>query len=150
MGMTTYHNRLAEVISFNKERIDVGIKVLVQEIISRVKLSKNIWLIGNGGSASTAEHFETDLTFIRQDTLTGFPLVTALTSNSALVTALSNDLSYDEVFSVLIKRKARKEDLLIAISASGNSKNIENAILQAKSQGVKTFLIKVPLKKKSG
>ena len=108
-------------------------------LISRRKQRRNIWIIGNGGSASNAEHFETDTSFIRHEEISEPPLVTALTSNSALVTAVSNDISYEDLFRVLIKRKATKGDLLVSISASGNSQNVINGILQAKIQGVTTF-----------
>lgn len=137
--MFSYHDRLKEVISSNKLRIDTGIDLLVREILSRRTPRKNIWLIGNGGSASNAEHFETDISFIRHDEISELPMVSALTSNSALVTAASNDTSYEDIFKVLIKRKARKGDLLVSISASGNSQNVVNGILQAKIQGVTTF-----------
>lgn len=137
--MTTYHDRLIDVINSNKNRIDKGIDVLVDEIIFRGRHSKNVWLMGNGGSASTVEHFETDLAFIRHSNLRELPTVTALTSNSALVTATSNDISYEDVFRVLLERKAKEGDLLIIVSASGNSKNLINAIHLSEKLGVATF-----------
>lgn len=139
--MTTYHDRLIDVVISNKKRIDEGIDVLVDEIISRGRQGKNVWLIGNGGSASTVEHFETDLAFIRHTNFRELPTITALTSNSALVTATSNDTSFEDMFRVLLERKARNGDLLVVISASGNSKNLMNAIHFSKRLGVATFSI---------
>ena len=137
--MTTYHDRLIDVVTSNKNRIDEGIDVLVDEIISRGRQKKNVWLIGNGGSASTVEHFETDLAFIRHTNFRELPMITALTSNSALLTATSNDVSYEDMFRVLLERKAREGDLLVIVSASGNSKNLINAIHHSKRLGVATF-----------
>jgi len=137
--VTTYHDRLIDIINSNKNLIDEGIDVLVNEIILRGRHRKNVWLIGNGGSASTVEHFETDLAFIRHNNLRELPTITALTSNSALVTATSNDISYEDMFRVLLERKAKEGDLLIIISASGNSKNLINAIHYSEKLGVATF-----------
>lgn len=136
---TTYHDRLLEVLNSNKNRIDHGVSELSNEIIDAGRQERNVWLIGNGGSASTAEHFEIDLAFVRHGGLSKIPLVSSLTSNSAVVTAIANDVSYEELFTVLLKRRAERGDLLISISASGNSKNVVNAITQARIQGLSTF-----------
>jgi D-sedoheptulose 7-phosphate isomerase len=69
------------------------------------------------------------------------PQISSLISNSALISAVSNDISYDEVFKVILQRKARGGDLLIAISASGNSKNILKSLQWAKSEKIKTISI---------
>ena len=137
--VSIYHDRLIDVLNSNRNQIDEGIDALVEEIVSRGRLMRNVWLIGNGGSASTAEHFETDLAFIRHNNFRELPAITAITSNSALVTATSNDTSYDDIFRVLLERKAKEGDLLVIISASGNSKNIINAIHGSKKLGVATF-----------
>lgn len=134
-----YHHRLLEVLKLNENRIDIGVNRLTERIISSHRRGSSIWIVGNGGSASTAEHFETDLSYIRHDIAETFLKVHALTGNSALITATSNDTSYAEIFKLLLKRKSKCGDLLISITASGNSLNIINAIHQAKSQGVDTF-----------
>lgn len=139
MTATSYHKRLLEVLNSNKSSIDQGVSELSKEIIDTGRRGRNVWLIGNGGSASTAEHFEIDLTFVRQELRFDLPLVSSLTSNSAVVTAASNDISYEDLFKVLLKKKAKKGDLLISISASGNSNNIINAITYARTQGISTF-----------
>lgn len=98
-----------------------------------------MWIIGNGGSASTAEHFATDLSCIRFKKIGSFPKVEAITANSALIAAILNDLSYVGLFEVILKRKAQSGDLLISISASGNSPNVINAIMYAKRNKLRTF-----------
>lgn len=135
----TYHERLIEVIQLNAHDINIGIERMSNEIAKVSEQGNTVWVIGNGGSASNAEHFETDLAYLRQNNLTSYPVVSALTANSALISATSNDISYEELFGVMLKRKGKANDYLIAISASGNSKNILNAIVQAKSQGIRTF-----------
>lgn len=136
-----YHDRLVEIIQLNSRGIKLGIDCLVQEILDVNSVNGHIWLVGNGGSASTAEHFETDLSFLRYGNLKESLSVEALTGNSAIVTAAANDASYDDLFTTILRKKARSGDLLVAISASGNSRNILNAIEFSKSQGVKTFSI---------
>lgn len=135
----TYHERLIEVLQSNVDFINIGIEKMSDIIFEAGRRGNNVWIIGNGGSASTAEHFETDLAYVRQDNLKGYPAVSALTANSSLISATSNDISYEDLFGVLLKRKGKQNDLLITISASGNSQNILNAIAQAKIQGIRTF-----------
>lgn len=136
-----YHSRLISVLEENMKNINEGIATLSDCIKETLNNGKFVWLIGNGGSASTIEHFETDLNFIR------FPLfdisskVIALTSNSSLFSAAANDDSYSEVFAALIRKKTNQGDLLITVSASGNSPNIINAIKKAKELGLTTFSI---------
>lgn len=137
----SYHERLIEVICENQEVINGGINLLVGEIMNAFHRDNSVWLLGNGGSASTAEHFETDLSLIKFDGLKRYPKVMALTPNSSLITAISNDISYESSFEVLLERRVRSGDLLVAISASGNSKNIINAIEYCKKVNIRTFCL---------
>ena len=121
----TYHERLVEVIQLNANCINVGIERMSNEIFEASERGNNVWVIGNGGSASTAEHFETDLAYVRHDSLRFYPSVSALTANSSLTTAISNDISYEDLFGVILNRKGKSGDFLITISA--------------KTQGIATF-----------
>lgn len=134
-----YHSRLIEVITANQESIENGICTLVQEFLEVIQRNNSVWILGNGGSASTAEHFETDLSLIKVKNLDRYLKVSAITTNSSLLTAVSNDVSYAEVFEVILSRKASKGDLVISISASGDSSNILRAISFAKNSGMRTF-----------
>jgi D-sedoheptulose 7-phosphate isomerase len=94
-----------------------------------------ILLCGNGGSAADAQHIAAELTgrfaFDRE------PLdAEALSVNTSYLTAVSNDYSFDEIYSRLLKAKGRKGDMLIAISTSGNSQNILNAVKTGKEIGM--------------
>jgi len=103
-------------------------------------LSNNsIWIFGNGGSASTAEHFETDLSYVRHEIKNLKIKASALTGNSALISAIANDVGFEKIFSHQLLRKASKGDLCIAISASGNSLNLVHAIDVAKQIGLKSI-----------
>jgi D-sedoheptulose 7-phosphate isomerase len=97
-------------------------------LLKKVRDSGNtIFIIGNGGSASTAEHFATDL----QNK--GIKAI-SLSSNSSLITALGNDIGYENIFSYQLETMMMIGDILVTISGSGNSKNIINAIETAKSK----------------
>lgn len=90
-----------------------------------------IFFIGNGGSASTANHFATDL-----DSL-GFR-TQSLAANSSVLTAIGNDFGYENVFSKQLYNHLFPGDVVVAISASGNSPNIVKAITYANNEGAVT------------
>jgi D-sedoheptulose 7-phosphate isomerase len=135
----TYHSRLLKTLRDNLEEINRGTRIIAENLLACHNSRGNVWLIGNGGSASTAEHFETDLSFLRQKKENAFLNVTALSSNSSLITAASNDISFELVYKTILEKKAKEGDLLISISASGNSPNILESISFAKTIGVKTM-----------
>lgn len=105
-------------------------------IIARARQKKSVYLIGNGGSATTASHFATDL--VHAGMLGHEPIIRAMSllENIALVTALGNDKGYDQIFSRQLKAIGKKGDILIAISASGNSPNVVEAVKTAKKMDV--------------
>lgn len=98
------------------------------------KKNKNIFLIGNGGSSSTASHFVCDLnktsTMKTKKRLKAF----SLTDNIPTLTAIGNDISYDDIFTEPLKNFLSKDDVLILISGSGNSTNIIKAAKFAKTK----------------
>jgi D-sedoheptulose 7-phosphate isomerase len=107
--------------------------------IEKVRLSDfTVYIAGNGGSASTASHFATDIGIGSQ--MRANPVkVTSLCDNSAVMTAISNDIGYSAVFEQQLRLLAQPGDLLIVISASGNSQNLVNAVSAATEMGVSTF-----------
>ena len=137
MGVSPYFQYLQQVIEGAQFKIEEAIGRLV-ECIER---ESHIWIVGNGGSASTSEHFETDLSFVRRGY--DFPKVyaTALTSNSSLISAIANDIGFEKVFSHQIARKARQGDLCFMISASGNSANLINAAITCRNLGIETICL---------
>ena len=135
MENSKYFNYLIHLL----ENQEFRLQEIASEIVSHISAGSSIWIIGNGGSASTAEHFETDLLFIRKGNSFPKTRVTALTSNSSLISAISNDIGYENIFSHQLFRKAKSGDLCILISASGNSENLINAILATREIGIKTI-----------
>lgn len=104
---------------------------------------KQIFVIGNGGSAATASHMMNDLNKGTLGHKGDAPWkrfkVIALTDNVSLMTAWANDTDYNTVFSEPLKNLANRGDVLIAISASGNSPNVITAVEAAKQLGVKVI-----------
>ena len=99
---------------------------------------KKVLFCGNGGSAADAQHIAAELSgrfYTDRDPL----YAEALHVNSSYMTAVANDYSYDVVYSRMLKACGRKDDVLIAISTSGNSRNILLAIEEAKKQGMITI-----------
>lgn len=128
---------LRVVEAVNKLNHD-DINTLAHEIYETYKADNNIFIIGNGGSASTSSHFACDLNKgVSYGKLKKFR-AHSLTDNMATITAYSNDLSYDDVFIEQLKNFLNPGDLLIAISGSGNSKNIVKAVEYANSKGNRT------------
>jgi D-sedoheptulose 7-phosphate isomerase len=131
-----YFSRLSKAIS------DVpfaDISKLAQAIKEVSSVGGTIWIAGNGGSAATANHMAVDLSFgVRP---LGFVRAISISENSASLTATGNDLGFDEVFSRQIASGGRSGDLLIVISASGNSPNLLLAVNQAKLGNMRTSAI---------
>lgn len=90
-----------------------------------------VYVAGNGGSATSASHMVTDLMFGRGLPEPGLRVV-GLADNQAVITATANDVAYEEVFARQIRRLARPGDVLVLISASGNSPNIVEAAKAAR------------------
>lgn len=104
-------------------------------IIDAFSNGNKLLICGNGGSAADAQHLAAELVgrFYKERR----PLdAEALSVNTSCLTAIGNDYSFDNVFSRQIEAKARKGDVLLAISTSGNSKNITAACETAKNHGV--------------
>ena len=100
----------------------------------------NIYTIGNGASASIAQHWACDYTKgCKKGGLR--PRVISLAANIPLMTAISNDISYDDVYSFQLDALGQEGDVLVAISSSGNSPNVVKAIETAKSLKMKTIAL---------
>jgi len=95
---------------------------------------KQVFTLGNGGSASTASHIAADLAKNTIGANMRRFRITSLNDNTAILTALANDLGYENVFSEQLQNLIRPGDLLVAVSASGNSPNVIKAIRYAQSQ----------------
>ena len=114
--------------------------VRVIELLHSARMSgRQVFIMGNGGSASTATHFVCDLSKnTRHNAWPHFKAI-GLSDNMAVFSAYANDEGYENVFSRQLASLVMPEDILIAISASGNSKNVLNGILFAKEQNAMTI-----------
>lgn len=119
----------------SEEEIDQVIDLLHE---SRL-VNQQVFILGNGGSASTASHFVCDLG--KNTRVEGTPnfRVMGLTDNMAMFSALANDEGYESVFAQQLANHIQPEDVVIGISTSGNSKNVIKAIELANEVGAKTI-----------
>lgn len=100
-----------------------------------LKQERNIYIFGNGGSSATASHFQNDFNKgVSEHTEKKFRF-TCLNDNVATMMAVANDIGFDEVFRFQLQGKLKSSDVIFAISGSGNSKNVINAVEYAKEQG---------------
>ena len=112
----------------------------VIDVLQQARLRDNqVFIMGNGGSASTASHFAGDLA--KNTRRKGFPhfRVIGLTDNMAIFSAYANDDGYENVFSEQLTNWIRPGDVVIAISASGNSMNVINAMREAQKHNAITI-----------
>ncbi len=134
--LETYLSNLINSIKLSK--IDQIEKVSIK-ILETIKKKGTIFVCGNGGSAAISNHYVCDyLKFLRQHTKLK-PKVISLSSNLETITAISNDLNYDQIFKYQAESLFEKNDLLLIISSSGNSKNVKEVIKYSKKKGVKVI-----------
>ena len=141
--MNEINENLAEHFgAFEKMMRQVDVQA-VERVVQRLRLTRQdattIYIAGNGGSAATASHWVNDL---GKATKTGgrSPMrVMSLSDNVSWLTALANDEGYDRVFAGQLENFARSGDVLIVISASGNSPNLVKAVELARGRGVTTI-----------
>ena len=102
---------------------------------------RQVFLCGNGGSAANAVHLANDFLYGIDKPVGRGLRVTALPANTAVLTCLANDVAYAEIYAQQLLALARKGDILIALSGSGNSPNIIRAIEKGRELGLTTFAI---------
>ena len=120
------------------EAIISTVKKIAEVIIKAYQDDKKVLTAGNGGSAGDAQHIVGELVskvFIDRPALNAV----ALSTDTSVITAVSNDFSYEEVFARQIQANAKAGDVFIAISTSGNSENVIKALETAKEKGVVTI-----------
>jgi len=114
---------------------------LIETLFEAFEDERTIFLVGNGGSAAAASHFGQDLA---KGTLSSMRAkrrfrVIPLTDNVGFITALANDEGYESIFEQQLRNLARRGDVLVAISGSGNSPNVLRAVEYARSIGMKSI-----------
>lgn len=147
-------NKLDEIFSTNRKPADFAkeysvylatilgrldyneIGKMIETILDARERGAYIFFIGNGGSAATASHFANDISIGTRVTEKPFKAM-ALTDNVAIMTAVGNDDGYEYIFTKQLQNFAKDGDVLVAISASGNSPNIIHTVEYAKKKGLK-------------
>lgn len=112
------------------------------EVLRRAILEKRqIFCIGNGGSAANSSHFSTDIGKCCVEALGRAIRVLSLTDNTAWITALGNDYAYEDIFARQLKNYGQSGDVIIAISVSGSSPNLVKAFEWANENGLTTVAL---------
>ena len=117
--------------------------ILAAELIARAVISgKKILICGNGGSAADSQHFAAELvsSFSKNVSRRAISAI-ALTTDTSILTAFSNDFSFEKVFMRQVEAHGNQNDVLIVITTSGKSKNCMLAVKQAKTMGLKTVAL---------
>ncbi len=107
-------------------------------IIAAMRAGGKLLLLGNGGSAADAQHIAAELAFKMGRERAALPAI-ALTTDTSLLTAISNDRSFDHVFSRQIQALGRQGDIVLALSTSGNSTNVIEAVKVAQTMGINSI-----------
>lgn len=132
-----YFERLRQVLDgIDHSEIDRFVDLLLQARQS----SRNIFFVGNGGSAATSSHFANDLSIGTRQQEKPFKVI-SLVDNIATLSAIGNDYGYDQIFARQINVYGQKNDLLVGISASGNSPNLLRAFEVGQELGLTTVSI---------
>lgn len=119
------------------EKIDTT--AIIDIVNSLEKTQGKIYIIGNGGSAATASHMVNDLGIgLKRRGIRSFN-VESLNDNTPVCTAIANDIGYENIFYMQLKGRITQDDILIALSCSGNSENIIKAVNYAKKKDAKVI-----------
>jgi D-sedoheptulose 7-phosphate isomerase len=120
--------------------LESKIEELISEIIKVINSNRTVFTFGNGGSASTADHFAADLNLLRIRKNLKCKAI-PLSSLTAEFTAIANDTHFVDVYSNLVESHVEKGDLVISFSASGSSINLLNALEKSNEKDIKMFAI---------
>ena len=126
------------VSSKTMEAISGLIEIAANICINSLKNGNKILLIGNGGSAADAQHIAAEIIGRYKEERKGLPAI-ALTTDSSVITSISNDFGYLSVFTRQVEALANKDDVLISISTGGSSPNIISALKLAKELDCRTI-----------
>jgi D-sedoheptulose 7-phosphate isomerase len=124
------------------ERFDwAPVERLAYELLDCWQTGRQVFFAGNGGSGGNANHLANDFLYALSKTAGSGLRVHSLSANPSVITCLANDEGYDQVFSLQLAVLARKGDVLVAMSGSGNSPNIVRALQEAKTIGMTSYAV---------
>jgi len=131
------HQSLSKTVMDDQSIVN-NVEQAINQLVDTFKAGGKVLFCGNGGSAADAQHLAAELSgrfYLDRKALHA----EALHVNSSYLTAVANDMGFDQVFSRALDAKAKPADLLLAFSTSGSSQNILNAVKHAKTLQVKTI-----------
>jgi D-sedoheptulose 7-phosphate isomerase len=134
-------NILQESVQTKKDTLKANVDIMIDvvNVITQVfKKKGKLLLFGNGGSAADSQHIAAEFIGRFQKERKALPAI-ALTTDTSILTSLSNDYGFDTVFTRQIEGLANRGDIAFAISTSGNSNNVIEGIKRAKKMGLKTI-----------
>jgi D-sedoheptulose 7-phosphate isomerase len=124
------------------ERFDwAPVERLAYDLLDCWQTGRQVFFAGNGGSGGNANHLANDFLYALSKTPGSGLRVHSLSANPSVITCLANDEGYDQVFSLQLAVLARKGDVLVAMSGSGNSPNIIRALQEAKTIGMTSYAV---------
>lgn len=133
----SYLNYLSKVLS----SIDLQeVAAFVRTLLDARERGTTVFFMGNGGSAATASHFANDLAIGTNSYRKPFRAL-SITDNNAVMTAIGNDFGYSDIFERQLRVLGKQGDVVVGISASGNSPNLLKAFDAAKEIGIKTVAL---------
>lgn len=131
-----YFNEYAKAAaSVDRDKLAEAAAILVRAYENRGTL----YVCGNGGSAAISNHLACDHGKLLSTDTDLLPRVHSLATNVEVITAIANDISYDEVFVHQLRLAADKGDVVMTVSSSGDSENVVRAVTWAKEQGIETI-----------
>ncbi len=138
---TTFARAYIEYLTNVLRAIDPNaIARFAETLLDARERGATVFFVGNGGSAATASHFANDLAIGTNSYEKPFRVI-SLTDNQAIITAIGNDFGYDDIFLRQFQVLAKDGDVLVGISASGNSPNLVKVFDYARERGIKTVAI---------
>ena len=139
-NLNLFFNSYTETLQKKLKEISIrNLYLAVNTIEKTIKKKNFIYVCGNGGSAAIANHYVCDF-FKQLSKYTNLNAkIRSLNSESNLISAISNDISFDQIFKLQAERYIKKNDILILISSSGNSKNIVEVLKYCKKKKIKTI-----------
>jgi D-sedoheptulose 7-phosphate isomerase len=142
--MINFSNQITQIFEQSVDTIKKStlltsdINNAINLIVDSIQNGNKLIIFGNGGSAADAQHIAAELIGRFKLERKSFPAI-ALTTDSSILTSLGNDYSYDVIFSRQCESLVLKNDVVIGISTSGNSKNVELGMITAQKIGAKTI-----------
>jgi len=129
-----------KVISDTEKEVNAKIGMIMKLILECLSNDRTLFLCGNGGSASDSQHIAAEL--IGRFSSNRNPLrAIALNTDTSVITCISNDFSYKEIFSRQLEGLGKRQDVLLALSTSGDSENVNLAIKQANHMGINSIAL---------